>query len=346
MHSVGSVFLNHNIESENYKRALLGTDTSKLKYRGLASYALGDVSLRSEFHYLLTGVNKGFETLGLNAYWMHENGMTVNGNYTYRNGGVSTAQLRVIRKINSLLWSLGVSKSSGTGYSLTAGLGVSFGIGYSPTVGTIYSNEPRTPFSQASIHMFQDLNGNGVFDRDVDRAVPNVSAYVNNTRVNAVSDEEGRLHLDRILTTRRQTIQVSPDDLAENFLVSKVPAYQISARPGQEHSIPFVLMEMGEISGIMMFKDANGNKFPISGVRLQVLGEDGVVVQEATSLSDGYYIFDKVYAGPWIIRLHPEQIPALEDLCMDEVLVELTNENLVLSNIHLLSQKRPPKANP
>lgn len=346
MHSVGSFFLNHNIESESFKRALLGTDTKKLKYRGLASYALGEVSLRSEFNYLLTGVNKGFETLGLNAYWMHENGMTVNGNYTYRNGGSSTAQLRVIRKIDSLLWSLGVSKSSGMGYSLTAGLGVSFGLGYSPTVGTIYSNEPRTPFSQASIHMFQDLNGNGIFDRDVDRAVPNVSAYVNNTRVNAVSNEDGRLHLDRILTTRTQTIQASPDDLAENFLVSKVPAYKISARPGQEHSIPFVLMEMGEISGIMMFQDASGNKFPISGVRLQVLDETGVAIQEATSLSDGYYIFDQVYAGPWIIRLHPEQIPALDDLCMDEVLVELTNENLVLSDVYLLSQKRPPRANP
>jgi hypothetical protein len=346
MHSLGSFYLNHNIESENFKRNLLGTSTNNLRYRGLASYAVGDVNLRSDINYLITGVNKGFETLGFNAYWMHDNGTTVNGNYTYRVGGGSTAQLRVIRKVDIFLWSLGVAKSSGSGYSLTAGLGVTFGIGHSPTVGTLYSNEARTPYSQVSLHLFQDMNGNGTFDRDTDMAVPEISAYVNNIKVDAVSREDGRLHLDKVLTTRRQVIQISPDDLADNFLVAKVPAYQISARPGQEHPIPIVLMEMGEVSGTMFFKDADFNKFPISGVRLQILNEEGIVVQEATSLSDGYYIFDKVYAGKWIIRLHPEQIPALEDLCMDEVLVELTNENLVLSDINLLTQNSPKKANP
>jgi hypothetical protein len=346
MHSLGSVYLNHNIETENYKRALLGMSTNKVKYRGLASYRIADISLRGEFHYLLNGVEKGFETLGLNAYWMHENGTTVNGNYTYRSNGTSSAQLKVIRKINSFVWSLGVAKSSGSSYSVTAGVGVGFGVGYSPTVGTIYSNEPRTPYSQASIHLFQDFNANGAFDRDVDRAVPNISAYVNNIKVNSVSNQDGRLHIDRILTTRRQDIQISPDDLAENFLVSKIPAFKISARPGQEHQLPFVLMEMGEVSGTMIFKDASFNKFPISGVRLQILNEDGIVVQDATSLSDGYYIFDKVYAGKWTIRLHPEQIPALDDLCMEEVHVELTNEKLVLSDVNLLAEKRPTKAKP
>ncbi|MEY4978538.1 MAG: hypothetical protein RLZZ352_808 [Pseudomonadota bacterium] len=348
MHALSNAYLNHNLESENFKRTVLGVnrDSNKLRYRGFAAYRYEDINFRAEVGYLLRGFDQGFEFVALNADWQHDNGVSLNGNYTYRSNGTSTAQLRLNRKVKMLIWSLGVGKSTNSDYSFTASVGMNFGVGYSPSIGTIYSEHARTPFSQLSTRLYHDVNRNGRFDQDVDRPVPNISAIVNNRRAENASNQDGLLHIDKVSTTRRQTIQLNSDDLAEYFLVAKVPGFQISARPGQEHHLPFDLMEMGEISGLMIVKERDGSKFPVSGVRLQVVNEDGVVVQETNSLSDGFYIFDKVYAGKWTIRLHPEQLPIYEDICMDEVHVELTDEELVLSNVNLLAERRPKKAQP
>lgn len=329
-HRLGKTFLNHNIATEHYRNVLLNSSSYKARYRGLTSTRLSDVGLRSEINYDLSGIKQGFESLGLHASWTHSNGVSINGSYFYMNGGNSTMELRVSKEFKKVLLSLSLTRSASNQYSLNAG--INFSLGYTPSVGANFGSEPQTPYSQATARIFHDKNDNGVFDEDTDEGVQNATVFFNNIKTGAISDGSGIIHLEKLPITRIQNIRINADDISDNFLVPRNPSFAASLRQGQVHHIPFALTEMGEISGTIGYAADTG---PLGNISLQILSEDGKVFQETTTLSDGYFYFDKLFSGTWTIRLNPKQIDQFKILSMQPKQIQLAKEKLFQSNINL-----------
>ncbi|MDP2104581.1 MAG: carboxypeptidase-like regulatory domain-containing protein, partial [Desulfobulbaceae bacterium] len=148
------------------------------------------------------------------------------------------------------------------------------------------------------------------------------------------------IYLDKLGTNEIQHIRVASEELSDKFLVPKTPSLSISARQGQLHYLPFVLTDTGEINGVIEYREDGAELLPLANVRLQILNEAGIVFQETTSLSDGYYSFDKVFAGHWTIRLHPKQIDSLKALSMSAKTIQLTKQQNILSNVNLLIENK------
>lgn len=337
-HRLGTTYLNHNIDAERYKNSLLQSSSYQARYRGLTSTRFSDVGMRSELNYILSGSNAGFESLGVNAYWTHSRGAFINGSYFYTPGGASALEVSVSKQFKGVSLSLGVTRSGASRYSLNAG--VNFSLGYAPTIGANFSSEQRTSYSQAKIRIFNDKNENSAFDENVDEAISNAEVFLNDTKVKDVSDASGHIYIDKLGTNEIQHIRVSSEELSDKFLVSKTPSLSISARQGQLHYLPFVLTDMGEINGVIEYRIDGGELLPLANARLQILSQAGVVLQETTSLSDGYYSFDKIFAGHWTIRLHPKQIDSLKALSMLPKNVQLTKQQNIMSGVNLLIENK------
>lgn len=131
-------------------------------------------------------------------------------------------------------------------------------------------------------------------------------------------------------------MELDESALEDTSWVVKTEPIDVMIEPGGMERIVFTVVETGEIDGLVL----TGSELkPRKGVKVFLIAEDGKVVKQTVSAFDGFYLFDKVEPGEYIVRIDSDYLDRKE-LGANHKTISLKGENMfALNNDFILLPK-------
>ncbi len=158
---------------------------------------------------------------------------------------------------------------------------------------------------RVAARVFVDENRDGRFDKG-DRPLEGVDFLTNRRRAKIHTDKDGTAIIDDLPVYRDVNISVALGSIEDPYLVPAVNGYRIPTRPGALAMVEVPLLRTGEVDG-SVFLDREGEVDGIADIRLELLNEKGEVIQITRTEFDGFYLFELVPLGRYMVQVSPEQ---------------------------------------
>jgi hypothetical protein len=191
--------------------------------------------------------------------------------------------------------------------SFRAGLTLTFSTGREPRTGS-FERRPRgmARSGAASARVFLDRNLDGVFGAG-DRPLEGVGF---SRRRDLATDEDGIAFLTGLSAYRPTDVVVDAGSLEDPFWVPTREGVEIVPRPGKTALVDFAVVPTGEIDGTAYLRRGE-QVTEVSNVALQLVDQGGKAVKEVRSSFDGFFLFEFVRPGRYLVRVSPEQVTRL-----------------------------------
>jgi hypothetical protein len=212
------------------------------------------------------------------------------------------------RSINGYLFGIDSRLSTDGAYSLNLTFTTSFG--REPRKGQ-WVREARLAASLGTIssQVFLDENGNGEMDADED-ALAGVKININGGGLSNKTDENGITFITGLPPYREMDVDVALDTLEDPFWLSSKKGVRVDLRPGHVMQLDFPIVQTGEIDGTT-FVNFGDIEREASGVIVELVDEDGRVIQSVKSAYDGFFLMSKLLVGSYQLRISEKQIEKL-----------------------------------
>lgn len=166
----------------------------------------------------------------------------------------------------------------------------------SPYIATTSYNSFKT---RLRVQLYEDIDRNGTFTEG-DIPAQGIRVKVNG-RKSLPSDKDGIVNLNNAGPPGEVAITLERETMPDPFLVGLKDGYSAILRPGVKPFINFPLYQSGSIDGSVRY--ANGSS--ANGIIVQLLDENGKLVQEVATLLDGFYVFEYVREGTYTVQVSP-----------------------------------------
>ena len=164
----------------------------------------------------------------------------------------------------------------------------------------LMTSDPLASSGPVGSFVFLDKDYDGVFGEG-DEPMPDTKIQIGRRITKEETDENG--YLAEINTTSGRVVNtsVAARSIDDPYLVPSVPGYSLYPRPGVIHRLELPLIETGAIDGTLYY--TNGESVP--GLNLQLVDDAGNIIQESQTGADGYFTFERIPPGTYIIRADP-----------------------------------------
>jgi len=208
------------------------------------------------------------------------------------------------------LASLGVSGQWTDDDSWSALLSLSFSLGREPRSGDWrVSSRNMADNGSVSARVFLDNDLDGVFGEG-DTPVEGARLAAGRTTGREETDENGVVFVTGLQADRRADLTLAPRSLVDPYWVAEPEGYALVPRAGSPATVDFPLVVTGEIDGMVYMID-KGRAYELADVTLQLQAPDGTMVAETKSAFDGFYLFEFVRPGDYVVQVAPEQLARL-----------------------------------
>lgn len=149
--------------------------------------------------------------------------------------------------------------------------------------------------------VFLDKDNDGAFG-DGDEPVKTASLLIDGRRTKEETGEDGNIISTGASAEGLSSVELDKGSLFDPYYAPGVPGYRTVVRPGAAPSFDFPVIETGAVEGTA-FYERDGK--PIPGMKLQLVGESGGVVNTTETAYDGFYTFEFVAPGTYTVRADP-----------------------------------------
>lgn len=185
-------------------------------------------------------------------------------------------------------------------------LGISFSLGQDPVSEDLeVSSARRSGKGSATAFVYHDANNNKVFDQD-ETPLPEVKVKARQARKTAETNEAGVAQFTGLDAHVPTEVAVDPESLQDPSWHPSTPGVAVAARTGSVSRLEFPVVTTGEIDGVVSFENRDGRKEPLANARLELQNDKGDTVQTAVAEYDGFYLFEKVMPGTYVLRVRSE----------------------------------------
>ncbi len=147
--------------------------------------------------------------------------------------------------------------------------------------------------------VYQDVNLNNVYDYE-DELLPDVMVELDGRDLEK-TNEEGNIAIIQNERGDYKAITIDSEQTPNPFLVTSEKGYLVFMRQGVEQRVDIPMVESGVVDGRAFFE----NGLPVPGLRLQLVDWSGEAVKETLTSFDGYYSFEFVKPGRYVVRANP-----------------------------------------
>jgi hypothetical protein len=240
-------------------------------------------------------------------------------------------------------WLAGLSKLQGpfgfgftVNYSQSGGLGtrlfLALCFGRDSRNGTWHSQaRPLAGLGGVSGLAFLDTNGNGRAD-DGEPPIPDAGFLLNGAGSLARTDERGELFLPNLTPYQDLDFSLAASTLEDPFWRSSREGVRFVPRPGKVALVDFPVQVTGEITGTIYLR-RDGTKLEASGIELELVDPQGIVVQKIISGYDGFYDLTDIRPGRYTLRVAGDQLSRLHLLAAPAREVVMAPSGTVLDGI-------------
>lgn len=211
---------------------------------------------------------------------------------------------------------LSVSASVSQSGGWSAGLSFAIGLGSNGRRPISLLPQADTTGGSVMVQFFEDMDGDGLFDPDIDIPIEGAGLTVDGRPVETRSDADGWLVVGGLSRERPSRIGLDRDQMGDPFLSTARPRVKLQGRPGFVHQLSMPFQDSGFASGTVLRRGV-----PAPGIRVEAERLDGATREFTFSLSDGYFGFETLAPGMWRLRIEPDSVP--EGWTSSEVEVEI-----------------------
>lgn len=218
-------------------------------------------------------------------------------------------------------------------------LGLTMGIGREPrTPKWLFDAKPIAGTGAVSAKVFIDKNQNGVFDPG-EQPIEGVKFTRNGSGLNATTDKNGIAMITNLTSHQPSDIGISMRTLEDPLWSPLIEGVRVTPRPGSVSIVDFPVLETGEIDGTTYLASGSALR-PVSDVLMELIDVNGKVIQIQTTAADGFYVFSKVPAGKYLVRVSPKTVS--EYLLLEERPLQVTidENNQFISGINFRLERK------
>jgi hypothetical protein len=234
---------------------------------------------------------------------------------------------------------LGANASYSDDGNFAAGLTLTFGVGREPRTGS-FVRRPRgiARSGAASARVFLDNDQDGRYGEG-DLPLEGVRFH---QQRDVETDENGVAFITGLSSYRPTAITLNPGTLEDPYWTPEQEGAEIVPRPGKTALVDFPVVPTGEIDGTVFLRRDEVVR-EVSNVALQLVDEQGKLVDEVRSAFDGFYLFEFVRPGRYTLRVAPEQASRLNLIVpppQGVVIEAVEGEADVVSGVDIVVERR------
>ncbi len=180
-------------------------------------------------------------------------------------------------------------------------------------------------------HAFLDHNANDLFDEGdapLKGARLNVSGRISEDE----SNDEGYVIARQSDQVGLVNVALETSSLEDPYYAPAIEGYSMALRPGSMPDIKFPVIETGAIDGTISSVDSGD---PVQGINIQLVNEKGEVVAVTEAAYDGFYTFEFVRPGTYIVRVDPAY-----QVNVPPITVTVVSDDLFASGVDLQLQEQ------
>lgn len=228
-----------------------------------------------------------------------------------------------------------VSTSAGINQSgnWKAGINIAFSL-YKPKASNFYSMAKPGLSRSGALRLlsFEDLDGDGRQSAG-DIETKGSKYVISNSLRSETADDRGVSIISGIEPYKSTNIELQISSLEDPFLRPVQAGRAVTLRPGQVVDVHVPLVTTGDIDGFIKLEKGD-NSIALAGVRVEIVGQDGRVIQTSLSEYDGYFYVADIPAVTVYARIAQEDLDMIEGQ-REPIMLDLTRENPTASNVAL-----------
>jgi hypothetical protein len=295
--NINKLGVSSGIAWQQQKRAFGSDPPSDLEATIRLSGRVGSVRLRGETRYALTN-NAGFRESTLTAELRASEKAEWRADFGYdaqsKRGRIAIGHTRKFNK-----FALTGQIEAATDGSVAAGLNLAFSIGPDPRGGFRVASDKLASMGQAMAIVYHDQNGDGI--RQADEPVEeNVEITAGQSGQGTPTDKQGTSFVNNLQPFKPILIGIDTSTLADPFVQPALPGVVITPRPGVAQIVELPLVSAGEINGTLQRDDGK----TLSGVDIELIDKNGLMLKVTRSEYDGYFLFEGVPYGHYSLRVN------------------------------------------
>ncbi len=182
-----------------------------------------------------------------------------------------------------------------------------------------------------SARVFLDENQNGRFDAG-DKPIEGVTFTANNRRIATPTGEDGTAFITGLPPHTATNFTILSKSLEDPFWIPRPEGVAVVVRPGVVGQADFAVVSTGEVDGTV-YKRRGTSEQEVADVVVQLLDTEGKLVTEVKTAYDGFYLFEFVPPGRYVVRLDPEQMARLKLTASPESAVEIHSDGTVVNGL-------------
>lgn len=196
-------------------------------------------------------------------------------------------------------FSLSMTGEAGTDGSVAAGLNLALSVGPSPRGGLRVTAQKLATGGTVLARVYRDENNNGTreaaepYEKDVQLLVEHIPTA-------ETTDRRGELVVDGLAPHVPVLVAVDPSSLPDPLVQPAAPGVAVTPRPGLATIVELPLVGAGEIMGTLV--GAGGRL--LEGVDIELVNAQGMAIATARTDFDGYFLFESVPYGAYLLRLN------------------------------------------
>jgi hypothetical protein len=260
----------------------------------IGSGHVGDVRLRAGTTFDVAPRAR-FRSAELSAYWSKSDKVDWEGDLAYDvDTRVVRARLTHVRRLDTMAIALTAEAASNgavaVGFNLNFSLDASHGLSLS-----------RKPLAQAGAVralVYRDLNDNGV--RDPDEPFEKGALVTTGTVLaDHPTNAKGAVTVGGLTAYMPVAVGLDQSSLKDPMLVPKKALQVVVPRPGIPAEVQIPLVGGGDVEGAILKSAELG----FEGLDLELVDSAGKVVGTARTDFDGYFLFERVPYGSYVVRI-------------------------------------------
>ncbi|MCK5284170.1 MAG: hypothetical protein KAJ86_01140 [Alphaproteobacteria bacterium] len=162
-----------------------------------------------------------------------------------------------------------------------------------------FTSSPDSQKSSIDAQIYNDINNDGEYS-EIDEPIEGGRILINGSRKSDPSNANGYINISNVGIQGLAIITFDQNSSPNPFLASVKDGYKTVLRAGTKPFINMPLIMTGSIDGTIRFADGRS----VPGMIIQLVDKHGQLVAESPTLSDGFYSFEFVKPGRYIVQVH------------------------------------------
>lgn len=193
-----------------------------------------------------------------------------------------------------------------------------------------FDSTPNTNYGGAVSRIYLDNNLNNRYDSE-DEIIQNARIKLNGQPKRSNAQDKVYLFVNDVPTHQKINMSVDLSSLEDPYWIPSTEGVSFTLRPGRVIAYDIPIYTGGEIDGTVRLKE-KGETRPVSKVKLEIINHEGVVIQNAETAYDGFYLFTQIPPGEYRLRINEKQQKRLK-LQAKEESVTIGGDGTLLSGM-------------